>query len=299
MKKSRIVQIEGKEIRFSNPDKVLFPEIGLTKWEMMIQALTLAPALLSFSKNRSLTTIRYPDGVGKKSFYQKNVPAYAPDFVSVHTDEDIQYIELDSTATYVWLLNLASLEYHVSFHQLSRPDYPRELVFDLDPSVPDFEKVIEVASATREVLKSIGLDGIAKTSGASGIQIYVPIEAKWTFEETRKINHFIGSYLAQKYPKLVSIERRVKDRGDKVYFDYLQHYRSKTLIAPYSPRATAMATVSAPVTWEELGKGIHPTDFTLLNMPDRLQQKGDLFQVFYQNHTYSLDPIFDVLNSSS
>lgn len=298
MKKSKIVQIEGKEIRFSNPDKVIFPEIGLTKWEMMIHALILAPALLSFSKNRYLTTIRYPDGVGKKSFYQKNVPAHAPDFVPVHLEEDIRYIELESTATYVWLLNLASLEYHVSFHQITRPDYPRELVFDLDPSVPDFKKVIEVALATREVLQSIGLDGIAKTSGASGIQIYVPIEAKWTFEETRKINHFIGSYLAQKYPKLVTIERRVKERGDKVYFDYLQHYRGKTLIAPYSLRATPNATVSAPITWEELAKGIHPTYFTLRNMPERLQQKGDLFQAFYQQHTFSLDPIFRFLQSS-
>lgn len=292
VKEYKIVQIEGEEIRFSNPDKVLFPEIGLTKWEMLLKTLPLAPYLLQYTKNRLLTTIRFPDGVEKESFYQKNVPANPPSFVMVHEEDDIEYIELSNLPTFVWLLNLACLEYHVSFQTITQPDVPSELVFDLDPSVKDFEKVIQVALYTRELLLSLGLDGIAKTSGAGGIQIYVPIKRRYTFEQTRQINHFLGSYLAQKYPKLITIERKVKNRGNKVYFDYLQHWRGKTIIAPYSLRATPKATVSAPVTWEELERGIRPEDFTLDTMAERLAEVGDIWGDFYQRNQYSLTDVY-------
>lgn len=293
-----MVQVDGVELRFSNPDKILFPDINLSKWEMLMKALPLAPYLLPFCRDRLLTTIRYPDGVHQKSFYQKNVPINPPDFVTVHREDEIEYIELNNIATYVWLLNLACLEFHVSFHTLTDSDYPRELVFDLDPSIPDFDRVIQVALHTRDLLRSIGLDGIAKTSGASGIQIYVPIEPNWTFEETRKISQFLGTYLEEKYPDLITLERKVKDRGERVYFDYLQHWRGKTLIAPYSLRATPQATVSTPLTWEELERGVTPEQFTLLTMEERLQKVGDLWVDFYARHQYSLDDISAFINKN-
>jgi bifunctional non-homologous end joining protein LigD len=288
------VRIEGEEIKVSNPDKQLFP--GITKWDYVQYLGLLSPYLLRYCRNRLLTTIRFPDGVFGESFYQKNVPTSKPDYVSTSKAENTEYVLLQNTPTLIWLANLACLEFHASFHLYSKINTPTELVFDLDPTDSPFEQVKEVALYTRELMLEMGLDGIVKTSGASGLQIYVPLEPVHTFEETRKINTFIARYLAEKYPKLITIERRVKDRGTKVYFDYLQHWRGKTLIAPYSPRSKEEASVSTPLEWKELETEILPSHFTLMNIGERLQKKGDLFAAIYDGPKYNLTPLLQFVN---
>lgn len=295
----RLVNIEGKEVKISNPDKLLYPDLSISKWDYILACVRLAPYLLPYCKNRLLTTIRFPDGVNEDSFYQKNVPSHRPDWVETQREGEIEYILLNNTPTLVWLANLACLEFHVSFHQANRPRYPTELVFDLDPSIDDFPRVVEVALQTRQALQQLGLDGIVKTSGASGLQIYVPIEPKYLYEETRKVSHFLAKYLTESNPELITIERRVQSRGEKVYFDYLQHWKNKTLIAPYSPRATKKATISTPLLWEEVTPALSPKHWNVNTIFERLEQVGDLFAQIHSGPRYRLDEIIRFIDRHS
>lgn len=274
----QVVSVEGKEITITNPEKMLFPAAGISKWDYVLHLTRLAPYLLPHCRRRFLTTIRYPDGTAGEFFYQKNVPIHAPEWITTAREGQVTYIVLEDTPTLIWLANLACLEFHLSFHLVDDPDHPPELVFDLDPSVEGFDRVMEVALLTREVLNHLELDAWVKTSGATGLQLYIPLKERFSFEQTRKVSRFIARYLAEKHPGLITLERLKKNRGDKVYFDYLQHWRGKSLIAPYSPRAKDKATVSTPLEWSELRPGLSPDQFTLPVIHRRLAEKKDLFQ---------------------
>ncbi|BBH24517.1 DNA polymerase domain-containing protein [Paenibacillus baekrokdamisoli] len=273
------VMIEGQELTISNPTKLLFPEMGITK-AMYLQRLTaLSPWLLKHCQDRYLTTIRYPDGVTGKSFYQKNCPAPTPAFVQTDEREGIHYVKLQSLPVLLWLGNLACLEFHASFDRISDRDHPTEWVLDIDPSLEEEPRIMEAASLVGELLESLGIASTPKTSGATGIQIIVPLIPDLTFDELRRIGEFVGTFLSNKYPRLFTIERLKKLRGDLIYIDYLQHYQGKTIIAPYSPRARNRATVSTPLYWEEVRRNVAITDFNLLNIEARLAQEGDLLDL--------------------
>jgi bifunctional non-homologous end joining protein LigD len=290
------ITLNGHTLSITNPDKPLWPEAGVTKLDYIRYLLLVAAPLLSYAKDRLLTVIRYPHGIHDKSFYQKNVPEYAPSWIATKDWENTRYALCNDQATMIWMANQAALEWHVAFH-LAQDEVPTELVFDLDPSTDDFSVVIESALLVKELLDELQLPSVVKTSGASGLQIYVPIERRYTFEETRQVGNFIATYLASKHPDLVTIERLVKNRGTKLYIDYLQHWRGKTLPAPYSTRAKVHATVSAPLRWEEVPH-IHPTDFTVHTMPERLRTLGDLFEPISRPvHLASLDGILSFLQS--
>jgi bifunctional non-homologous end joining protein LigD len=289
MKNTLVTEIHGKSIAITNPDKLLWTNPPITKLDFIKTLSGLAPYILPYTKERLLTTIRYPDGVDGKSFYQKNIPSHAPEWVESYVWENTDYILCNNVETLVWLGTQACLELHTSFH-LCRDERPTELVIDLDPMGTDFSKVIEIALKIHELMQSLGIQIYAKTSGATGLQLYIPIERRYSFDDTRKVNQFLAQYFAERYPELVTIERMVKDRGKKIYYDYLQHWRGKTITAPYSTRARKGAPVSTPVTWRELERGIHPTQFHLHNILGRLQQIGDLFQpLVSESHHQSLD----------
>lgn len=291
-----VLHVDGKEIPITNPDKPLWPEAGVTKLIYLQYLIEVAPYMLSYTKNRLLTVIRYPHGIHDKSFYQKNLPEYAPDWIATAWWESTRYALLNDLPTLIWMANQAALEWHVSFHEAD-DELPTELVFDLDPSVPGFSDVIETALYLKELLDELQLPSYVKTSGASGLQVYIPIERRYTFEQTRKVGHFIAAYLVEKHPELLTIERMVKNRGTKLYVDYLQPWRGKTLAAPYSTRAKPEASVSTPLRWEEVPH-IHPSDFTVHNVPDRLKQLGDLFAPLLDaKNQVSLDPILHFLGS--
>lgn len=280
MNKQFEIEVEGHSVRITNPDKPLWPEARITKFDYIKYLIDMAAYILPYAKDRLLTTIRYPNGIDGKSFYQKNMPAQAPDWVASHIWRDTNYILANDLPTLIWLGNQACLEFHVSFNRYDQPKIPTEIVFDLDPTdVHNFSQVLEVASRIKEVLDSLGLISQPKTSGASGLQIYIPIEARYTYEQTHRLNKFIARYIADKYPEHVTLERLVKNRGTKLYFDYIQHGEGRTLPAPYSPRARTEGTVSAPVTWDEIRRGFTPRDFTINNIKGRVERIGDLFEV--------------------
>ncbi|WP_055105694.1 non-homologous end-joining DNA ligase [Paenibacillus ihumii] len=269
------ILVDGEEVTISNPDKLLWPEAGITKKLYLEKLAEISPYLLRYCRNRLLTTIRYPDGVGRKFFYQKNAPEPLPSFVRTSMHEGVDYVVLDSLPVLLWLGNLACIEFHPSLHYVQE-QLPCEWMIDLDPSQDEEPRIMEAAAYVGDILSSLGLESVPKTSGATGVQIIVPIEYGVTFDELRLIGHFVARYATEKYPKLFTIERLKKDRGDKIYFDYLQHYAGKTLAAPYTPRARPAASVSTPLTWDEVRSNPLPSDFNLLNIGERLKQKGDL-----------------------
>lgn len=271
------LNIEGQEIQITNPNKPLWPEVGITKAMYLQKLAAISPFLLRYCQGRLLTTIRYPHGVDGESFYQKNAPEPLPPFVNTHVHENINYVLLNGLPELLWLGNLAALEFHPSLH-LAGSDQPCEWMIDLDPTLPEEPRIMEATAMVGDVLNSLGLSSVPKTSGATGVQIIVPIPAGVTFDELRAVGQFVGQYVTEKFPKLFTIERLKKNRGDKIYFDYLQHYSGRTLAAPYTPRARRLATVSTPLTWEEVQQDVSPTQFHLLNIVERLQEKGDLLQ---------------------
>lgn len=294
------VLVEGKKIEIINPQKVMWDVPVITKIEYIQYLLTVSAHLLAYTGDRLLTMIRFPDGIKGKSFYQKEIPDYAPAWLSRVKSGDKEWILLNDAAALVWVANQAALELHVSFnkYEIGAEDFPSELVFDLDPMEEDnFSLVQEVALITKEVLDSFGLLSVPKTSGATGMQIYVPIEPKYTYAQTRLVNEFIARYIAEKYPYQVTLERSVKKRGKLLYFDYLQLWRGRTLPVPYSVRARAGAPVSAPLTWEEVAKGVLPANFTVKTMGERIKQQGDLFSpVTSPKYKQSLADILDQLS---
>lgn len=283
----KIILIEGDKIKLSNPNKLLWPNLGITKVDYLKYLIYLSPYIIKHAKDRFLTTIRYPDGYHKKFFYQKKVPSYAPDFVETCEWKDGSlYINLNKQATLVWLGNLASLEFHTTFNKIQKPLSPSSLVFDLDPSEGQiFEQVIEVALRVHETLNKLNVTSYVKTSGATGLQIYIPIGEKYDYDTARKISKFFAEYFANKYPDIITIERLKDKRGSKLYFDYLQMWEGKSIITPYSPRATQYASVSMPLRWEEVEKGIKPEDFTIMNALDRINDIGDLFDPLLNKNT--------------
>lgn len=292
--KTQWIEVEGHQIKVTNPDKLLWEKSGLTKLDYLQHLARLAPYLIPYCENRYLTTIRYPHGFGGEFFYQKNCPPSPPPFVRTAQLEQLNYVVLDSVPTLIWLGNLSCLEFHPSFHYVGS-DLPAEWIIDLDPSVIDHSRTTEAANIVGETLKSMQIESVPKTSGATGIQIFVPIRQGYTFEQLRSIGHFIASYLTERYPRMFTTERMKKDRGDKIYFDYLQHWPGKTLSAPYTPRAREYAPVSTPLLWKELSSPINPADYNLLNIHERLLEHGDLIaKVPEQN----LDPILQFLKET-
>lgn len=271
------VTVEGHEITITNPDKLLWPERGITKLVYLEKLLALAPYLLKYCRNRHLTTIRFPNGIHGKSFYQKNAPEPIPPFVKLAPLDGVRYVHLDSIPTLLWLGNLACLEFHPSFHHIGS-ELPAEWLIDIDPSREVEPRIMEAVMLIGEALDKMNIRAVPKTSGATGVQLFIPIAKPYTFDQLRSIGRFLGNYLTQRYPKLFTIERLKKNRGDLIYVDYLQHWYGKTLSSPYTPRAREAASVSAPLEWSEVEANIDPRELHLFNIEERLRAKGDLIE---------------------
>ncbi|MCM3728607.1 non-homologous end-joining DNA ligase [Neobacillus cucumis] len=287
------IVVDGMRIEITHPDKIIWEEQNITKWDYIQYLLDVSPYLIEHAKQRLLMIWIYPYGINGKKIEKRSVPQTAPEWVTSAFYKEKERMLLNDKSTLVWAANYGAIEFHVPFDRHDKPDYPMEIVFDLDPSNNNsFNLVLEVSIKLKELLKTLGLISVPRTSGSSGMQIFVPIQPDYSFEETRKINAFIANYFAQNMPQQITLERVVSKRGEKLYFDYLQLWRGRTMPVVYSARAKSRATVATPLTWEEVEAGIKPTDFNILSVRRRIQDKGDLFKVVTtEKHNQSLNDI--------
>ena len=281
------VEIEGRQLKLSNLDKVLYPEVGFTKGQVIDYYTRISGALLPHLRRRALTLKRYPNGVDAQFFYEKNCPKHRPDWVgtlpvwSARNKADVNYCLCDGLPGLVWVANQASLELHTSLSQADDYQKPTMVVFDLDPGPPaTVVECCQVALWLRSVLDDLGLEAFPKTSGSKGLQIYVPLNTPVTYNETKPFAHAVAKLLEAKYPKMV-LSVMTKDlRKGKVFIDWSQNDDSKTTVCVYSLRARPTPTVSSPVTWAEVeaGLGDEGLSFTADEVVKRFERDGDLWE---------------------
>jgi bifunctional non-homologous end joining protein LigD len=256
-------------VHFTNLKKILYPVPGITKQQVIEYYIRIAPKILPFLNNRPLTMHRYPDGVGKPEFYEKDAPKGTPGYVeifplfSVTAGREVKFVICNNLDTLLWLANLASLELHSTLSTKESYERPDLLLLDIDPEPPcTFDDVIEVAHTVREHLGNEGLVPYVKTSGKKGLHIIVPLTPGHRFGAIREFVHRTGKAIAKDTPHVVSEFSHSRDPGT-IFIDYLQNAHGKTMVAPYSLRGTPAATVSTPVNWDKLVPGTRAEDFTI------------------------------------
>lgn len=278
------VMIAGQEVKLTNLEKVYWPRDGYTKFDLIKYYTDMAPHLLTYLEGRPVNFQRFPDGIDGKSFYQKNCPEHAPSWIktfpiaSEREGKVTNYILVEDEASLAWLANLGCLEIHPWLSSTDSLVYPDFAVFDLDPpGFHFFPQVLEVALLVKEALDSLGLKAYPKTSGSSGVQVFVPLKKGFTYEEVRIFSGTVCAVI-EKIDRRTTTERRVEARGERIYLDYLQNVQGKTINAPYSVRPLDGAPVSTPLLWSEVEEGrVRPGDFTIRTIFARLQEQGDIF----------------------
>ena len=268
---------ELTKVKLSNLDKILYPKDKVTKGQVIEYYIKMAPKMLPIIADRPLVLTRYPDGIegDKFSFFEKNAPEGTPQWVKIKTiyshasERDVNYIVCNDLDTLIWLANLASLEIHMPFSKINALDKPDLLFFDIDPEPPaKLSDAAEVALLLKDKLLDLGLMPFIKTSGKKGLHVVIPIVPEHTFEKARAFVHKVGIDLAKESDIVVSEFKDTKKPG-KVFADYLQNSPMRTMVVPYSLRPTPEATVSTPLEWSEVKKGINPTDYTISSVVTR------------------------------
>jgi bifunctional non-homologous end joining protein LigD len=284
---SKMVTIDGHQLKLSNLDKVLFPETGFTKAQIIDYYSNVAPTLLGHIKDRPMTLHRFPNGVDQPGFYEKNRPSHAPEWIkSVDVQlsrKTIHQILAQNRATVVWMANMASLEMHPLLSKFDDGSRPLKITFDLDPGPPaNITQCCEVALHLRELLQDLGLECFPKTSGSKGMQVDVPLNRPdVTFTQTKPFAHAVARILESQHKQLVVSEMAKVIRKDKVFIDWSQNDPAKTTVAPYSLRARTRNWVSTPLTWDEVHEGASSKDETMLQFETqdvlhRIDKLGDL-----------------------
>ncbi len=284
--KEKEVTLDKHTVKLTNQNKTYFPKDGITKGEVIEYYQSVASYILPYLKNRPLSLNRFPNGIEEQGFYQKDAGDNMPDWIkttkvySESNDKYIDYVYCNDKATLAYLNNLGCIDmnpWNSALPDLEHPDY---LVLDLDPSKKNtFDHVIETALQVNEVLQSVKIKGYCKTSGSTGIHVYIPMGEKYDFDQVKDFAHILMKQVNEKLPKLTTLERSLQKRDDKkIYLDYLQNRTGQTLASAYSLRPKEGASVSMPLEWEELKPGLKPTDFTIDNALERIKEKGDLFK---------------------
>jgi len=281
--------VAGKEVRLSNLRKIFWPELKLTKGDLLQYYADVAPVLLPHIRNRAMVMKRYPHGASGDFFFMKRAPSPRPDWIEIcsidHGEQNvIDFPMIQDEAALLWVINLGCIDlnqWYATCDDVDRPDY---LHFDLDPGDgATFENVIESALVVRDALESLKMPVFAKTTGSRGMHLYVPIVRGPDQHQVREFTMILGRELASRHPKLMTSEyRREKRPRGRVLIDYNQNRWGSTLASIYSVRPRPEATVSTPVTWKEVERGVRIEDFTVTNVPARVATVGDLWKPLLQ-----------------
>ncbi|MBV9302080.1 MAG: DNA ligase D [Acidobacteriaceae bacterium] len=274
--------VAGHRLKFTNLDKVFFPKDGWKKRDLIQFYDRVAPWLLPHLKDRPLSLKRYPNGIKKEYFFQKDAPSHFPEWMRCEPIQESSkanhYVIADSRATLLYLANLGCIDQNPWMSRMGSLEHPDWMLLDFDPVDTSFDQIIEAMLLVREVLVGVGLKGYPKTTGGDGMHIYVPLESVYTYEQVRSFAELLSHLALEREPNLFTTPRSVEKRKKgRVYFDYLQIGMSKTIAAPYVVRAHDGAPVATPLHWDEVKQGLSPTDFRIDNTIERFERVGDLF----------------------
>lgn len=280
----QVRKINGHELKLTNLSKYYWPREKITKRDLLNYYYHVAPYILPYLKDRPQSMLRHPDGITGEAFFFKDVTGKAPAWIKTfkyHSEADDRvrnYLVAKDEASLLYMVSLGCIEINPWHSRVQKENFPDWCIIDLDPGKTTFEQVIKAALVTKEVLDGAGIAAYPKTSGSKGIHIYIPLGAKYTYEQSREFARVIATLIHERIPGFTSIERTVKDRKGKMYIDFLQNRPQATVSAPYSVRPKPGAPVSMPLHWDEVKKGLKITDFNIFNSMDRIQSEGDLFK---------------------
>jgi bifunctional non-homologous end joining protein LigD len=281
---TQIKNISGHELKFTNVSKIYWPEDKITKGDLINYYNDVAQYILPYLKDRPQSLNRFPNGIHGQSFYQKDVKGKSPEWVRTFpyiTSDSPEQKELlvgSDLPTLLWMASLGCIEMNPWFSRVQKQDNPDFCIIDLDPDENTFDQVIEAALETKRVLDNMNVPSYPKTSGSTGMHIYIPLGAKYTYEQSQMFANIIVQIVHERIPEYTSLERMIKKRHGKMYLDFLQNRPGATIASPYSVRPRPGAPVSMPLDWSEVKKGMKPGDFTIKNAIDRLKNTGDLFK---------------------
>jgi len=276
--------LNGHDVKFTNLSKVFWPKEAYTKRDVINYYYQAAPFMLPYMKDRPQILNRHPNGIEGKSFYQKDVKGKAPSWIetfpyySFMDKRDKEFLVCTDEASLLYIASLGCIEMNPWHSRRETPDHPDWCIIDLDPDGNPFSQVIKAAQVTKEILDSIGVPSFPKTSGSTGIHIYIPLGARYNYEASKEFGRKVAKCVHKELPTFTSIERKTEDRKGKMYIDFLMNRPQASVAAPYSLRPKPGATVSIPLHWDEVKKGLAMEDFTIANATARMKTEGDLFK---------------------
>ncbi|MEP7344196.1 MAG: DNA ligase D [Gemmatimonadaceae bacterium] len=273
-------KVVTKTVTFSNPNKVFWPAERYTKGDLIEYYRAISPWLLPYLINRPVVLTRFPDGIDGKSFYQKDAPEFAPEWVrttpiwSTDTEREIRYFVCDDLESLLYIANMGTIPLHIWASRVGSLELPDWCVIDLDPKEAPFSDVIRCAQVLHRVCEEIALPNYVKTTGKSGLHILIPLARQCTYEQSRTLGELLARLVLRDLQDIATITRHVTKRGDKVYLDYLQNRHGQLIVSPFSVRPLAGAPVSMPLTWDEVNDGLDPRNFTIQNAVERMEAFG-------------------------
>lgn len=301
----QVITLNGHDLKLTNLSKIYWPKEKATKLDLINYYLQIAPYMLPYMKDRPQSLHRHPNGINGPSFYQKNTEGKILPWIPTHRDFSestnayVNYLICNDEATLIYMANMGCIEMHPWHSRVQSWQYPDWSLIDLDPDGNiKFEQVIECANVVKKVLDSIGAESCVKTSGSTGIHIYVPLGAKYDFDQSKQFAELVVTMVHHELPGYTSLERSPSKRKNKIYLDYLQNRQTQTAAAPYSMRPKPGVPVSTPLHWDEVKKGLTPTTYNMKNIFDRLKVEGDLFKPVH-GKGINLDKVLEKMGSLS
>ncbi len=286
----------------SNPDKILYPDAEVTKKDIINYYMEISDLMMNHLRDRPLTLKRFPDGIGKKGFYQKEKPEYFPEWISSKKLErkekdKIEMVIADKKATLAYLANQACLVMHPWLSKASKPEYPDKMIFDLDPSGGDFSDVKTCSKRIKEFLEDeFDLPVFLMSTGSKGLHVAVPVVKNLEFCEVKEFARKTAHILAKRYPEDYTVEVRKNKRGERIFLDYLRNEYAQTSVAPYSLRAKEGAPVAAPLSWNELNEFSEPSSINIVNIFQRMGHKEDPWKDFFNEAKSLKTPLKKITN---
>ncbi len=287
-KGDRVLQIGGERVSLTSLDRVYWPDEGLTKFDLISYYLNISAHIMPFLKDRPAILQRYPRGIKAPMFFQQDLES-APSFIKTvrltnQEGRELNYAVYTTVGSLLHFVNLGTIEQHPWHSTVKHLDQPDYLMLDLDPKEAPWKNVLDVALVCKEVLDELGLPAFPKTSGSSGIHVYLPLKPKYDFGKIAEIAMALASEVARRAPKIATIQRSLaKRQKQQVYVDAMQNARGKTIASVYSARAKPGATVSMPLTWKQIQKGVKISDFTIKNAPGLLKKTHNAWKQFFEN----------------